>query len=132
MENKGKMRERDYWAYGAGVLGIAAISQLISQLSYFYTDKVGMVNSASSFGAKVGGGIGSGLIGWVLGVFGYVSQATEQTASAIQGVLVISNWIPGVMVAMMLILMLLYDIDKKYPHFREQLHNGRTREENAK
>lgn len=87
---------------------------------------VGMVNSASSFGAKVGGGIGAGLIGWVLGMFGYVSQATEQTATAIQGVLVVCNWIPGIMVAIMLILMLSYDLDKKYPNFREELRARRA------
>ena len=43
----GKMRERDFWSYGAGVLGVAAIGQLISQLSFFYTDKVGMAASVA-------------------------------------------------------------------------------------
>lgn len=88
---------------------------------------VGMVNSASSFGAKVGSGIGSGIIGWVLALFGYASQAAEQSASALQGVLVISNWIPGIMIAILLVLMLAFDLDKKYPHYREELqakHEG--------
>lgn len=87
---------------------------------------VGMINSASSFGAKVGGGIGSGLILWVLGMFGYVSKAAEQTATAIQGVLVVCNWIPGIMVAILLVLMLVYDLDKKYPNFREELRARRA------
>ena len=43
----GKMRERDFWAYGAGVLGVAVIGQLIAQLSFFYTDKVGMAASVA-------------------------------------------------------------------------------------
>ena len=87
---------------------------------------VGMINSASSFGAKVGGGIGSGLILWVLGMFGYVSKAAEQTATAIQGVLVVCNWIPGIMVAILLVLMFVYDLDKKYPNFREELSARRA------
>lgn len=87
---------------------------------------VGMINSASSFGAKVGGGIGSGLILWVLGMFGYVSKAAEQTATAIQGVLVVCNWIPGIMVAILLVLMFVYDLDKKYPNSREELSARRA------
>ncbi len=82
---------------------------------------VGMVNSASSFGAKVGSGIGSGIIGWVLALFGYASAASTQSASALQGILVIANWLPGVLIAILLVLMLLFDLDKKYPTFREEL-----------
>lgn len=36
------MRQRDFWGYGVGVFGITAITQVIGQLTYFYTDKVGM------------------------------------------------------------------------------------------
>lgn len=82
---------------------------------------VGMVNSASSFGAKVGSGIGSGIIGWVLAFFGYASQATTQSASALQGVLVISNWIPCILIIILLVLMLLFDLEKKFPSYREEL-----------
>lgn len=82
---------------------------------------VGMVNSASSFGAKVGGGIGAGIIGWVLALFGYASAAATQTDSALQGILVIANWLPGVLIAILLVLMLLFDLDKKYPTYREEL-----------
>lgn len=91
---------------------------------------VGMVNSASSFGAKVGSGIGSGLIGWILGIYGYASQAATQTASAIKGILVVANWMPGVLVAVMLLLMLVYDIDRKYPHFKEELRERREAAQN--
>jgi GPH family glycoside/pentoside/hexuronide:cation symporter len=84
---------------------------------------VGMVNSASSFGAKVGGGIGSGIIGLILSVFGYASHAATQTSRAITGIFVISNWLPGILITIMLILMLLYDIDKKYPDFKNDLNN---------
>ena len=36
------MRQKDLWSYGVGVLGISVITGVIGQISYFYTDKVGM------------------------------------------------------------------------------------------
>ena len=43
----------------------------------------GLVNSACSFGYKIGNGIGSALLGLILEIGGYVGEAAAQTASAL-------------------------------------------------
>lgn len=43
----------------------------------------GLVNSASSFGQKVGNGLSSAIFGWILAAGGYVGGAAVQTPSAI-------------------------------------------------
>lgn len=43
----------------------------------------GVIFSASSFGQKVGTGVGTALTGWLLSYGGYVGTAAEQSASAI-------------------------------------------------
>ena len=46
----------------------------------------GLVNSACSFGYKIGNGIGSALLGVILEVGGYVGNAAAQTASALTSI----------------------------------------------
>lgn len=83
--------------------------------------KVGLVQTATSFGGKVGGGFASGIIGWALAFGGYVSSAAVQTESAITSVFAICIYIPAILYAVLLILIQLFDMDKKYPGFREEL-----------
>lgn len=82
---------------------------------------VGLTNSATSFGAKVGAGFGAGLIGWILEWGGYVGTAQVQTESAIRSIFAISIWLPGILILILLLLMMAYDMDKKYPDFRKEL-----------
>ena len=82
---------------------------------------VGLVNSATSFGAKVGSGVGAGLTGWILEWGGYVGTAAVQTESAIRSIFAVSIWLPGILTLILLLLMMAYDMDKKYPNFRKEL-----------
>lgn len=66
---------------------------------------VGLVNSATSFGGKVGTGFGAGLIGWILEWGGYVGTAQVQTESAIRSIFAISIWLPGILILLLLLLM---------------------------
>lgn len=93
---------------------------------------VGLVNSASSFGAKVGSGIGAGLIGIVLELGGYLSNSPTQSESAIDSVFAISIWIPGALIIVLLLLMMAYNLDTKYPRFREELTKRRAAQEQTK
>ena len=54
----------------------------------------GLVNSACSFGYKIGNGIGSALLGVILEVGGYVGNAAAQTASALTSIRICFVWIP--------------------------------------
>ncbi|WP_161979626.1 MFS transporter [Streptococcus sp. S784/96/1] len=74
----------------------------------------GLVFSASSFGSKVGSGIGSALLGWILAAFGYVSSSATQPALAITGIKVIFLYVPIVFFALMVLIMYFYDLDDKY------------------
>ena len=82
----------------------------------------GLVNSGASFGIKVGTGIGLALIGWLLGVGGYIGGgATEQSDLAIQMILALNIAIPLVLTIVQLLLLLLFKMDKEYPMILAEL-----------
>lgn len=63
----------------------------------------GLINSASSFGFKVGNGLGSAILGWVIGAAG------AGTGSEITFI-----WIPAILCIGQVIVMLFYHLDKEY------------------
>lgn len=81
----------------------------------------GLVFSANSIGQKIGSGIGSAVLGWVLAAFGFVSSSAAQPASAISGIRVIFLYVPLVVFAIMFIILLFYKLDKEYGHIVEDL-----------
>lgn len=54
----------------------------------------GMVYSGYTMGGKIGGGLGSAMVGWIMGLCGYVGTAEVQTASAIMSIRVINSLLP--------------------------------------
>lgn len=74
----------------------------------------GLVFSANSIGTKVGSGIGSAVLGWVLAAFGFVSSSATQPATALNGIRVIFLYVPIVVFAVMFIILLFYKLDKEY------------------
>ena len=74
----------------------------------------GLVFSANSIGQKVGSGIGSAVLGWVLAAFGFVSSSAVQPDSAINGIRVIFLYVPVVVFAVMFVILLFYKLDKEY------------------
>lgn len=83
--------------------------------------KVGLVQTATSFGAKVGGGFAAGIIGWVLALGGYKSAAAAQFVSAINSIFAICIYIPMALLILLFILMCMFNLDKTYPHFKNDL-----------
>lgn len=81
----------------------------------------GLVNSACSFGYKIGNGIGSALLGLILEIGGYVGEAATQTASALTSIRVCFVWIPIVVYIAGLIIMKFYHLDKEFPGIIEEL-----------
>lgn len=74
----------------------------------------GLVNSACSFGYKIGNGIGSALLGVILEVGGYVGNAAAQTASALTSIKICFVWIPIAVYVCGLIIMKFYHLDKEF------------------
>lgn len=79
---------------------------------YYRTE--GLVNSACSFGYKIGNGIGSALLGVILEVGGYVGNAAAQTASALTSIKICFVWIPIAVYVCGLIIMKFYHLDKEF------------------
>lgn len=87
----------------------------------------GLVFSANSIGQKIGSGIGSAVLGWVLAAFGFVSASADQPASAISGIRVIFLYVPLVVFAIMFIILLFYKLDKEYGHIVADLEKRAKR-----
>ncbi|MDQ0221836.1 MFS transporter [Streptococcus moroccensis] len=79
------------------------------------------MSAISSFGTKVGGGLGSALVGVILSVFGYNGAAQVQTASALTGIKVIFSFVPAIMYAIIVILCIFYKLDKVLIEKRQEL-----------
>lgn len=86
---------------------------------------VGMSNSAISFGAKIGSGLGSAMIGWILALGHYDGMLEVQPASALKSIIVVNIWLPGVLLLAILLLLLNYNLDDKYPAIIKELEKRR-------
>ena len=86
----------------------------------------GLIYSAQSFGGKAGAGFGSGIIGWVLGMGGYVGGAAVQSASAIVAIKALFIFIPLVCIVAMFACFIPYKLDKEYPQILEDIEKRRN------
>ena len=96
---------------------------------------VGMSNSASSFGSKIGSGIGGSLIGWILGACGFISGAAvaDQPSSVTGGIFAFSIYIPLVLLVVLAVIFSRYDLEKIYPRIMKELSEKKKSEgKNAK
>ncbi len=74
----------------------------------------GMTNSANSFVGKVGSGLGSAAIGWVLAFGGFDAMAQVQSQSALTAIYALNIYIPLLMFIIMLIVLKTYKLDDIY------------------
>ncbi|WP_313260071.1 MFS transporter [Lacrimispora sp.] len=74
----------------------------------------GLVNSACSFGYKVGSGLGSAMLGWILAVGGYIGGAAVQSASALFSIRICFVLIPIGVYAIGLVIMKFWNLDKEF------------------
>lgn len=85
----------------------------------------GLVNSASSFGFKVGNGLGSAMLGWILGLGGYLEEAAVQSAGAVLSIEMLFIYIPVAAVVLQVIIMAFYKLDREYDTIVDDLKQGR-------
>ncbi|MGO5442071.1 MFS transporter [Faecalimonas sp. LCP19S3_D12] len=86
----------------------------------------GMGNAASSFCSKVGSGVGTAVLGWVLGAGGFDKNPTS--ASAICSLDISFIWIPAISTAIAFVCMLFFDLDKYYDKAVADLAIGKYKE----
>ncbi|MDE7330645.1 MAG: MFS transporter [Lachnospiraceae bacterium] len=89
----------------------------------------GLVNSACSFGYKIGNGIGSALLGLILEIGGYVGEAAQQTASALASIRICFVWIPVAVYIIGLGIMRFYHLDEEFAGIIDDLKKrGKVKE----
>lgn len=83
--------------------------------------QVGMANAATSFGSKIGSGLGAAMIGWILALGGYDGEAVEQADSAINAIIGVSIWLPGILLVICWLFLKAYDLEAKYADIVKEL-----------
>ncbi|MDC7127077.1 MAG: glycoside-pentoside-hexuronide (GPH):cation symporter [Spirochaetales bacterium] len=81
----------------------------------------GLTYSATSFGMKVGTGLGTAIVGWSLAIGHYDGAAAVQPASAIAAMKILYYVIPAILGILSLIVLYFTNIDKIYPKIRKDL-----------
>lgn len=81
----------------------------------------GVLYSATSFGTKVGGGVGAAVSMGILGAAGYDGLAATQTAEAINAIKNLYLYVPMAILGLLPILFYMYKLDKIFPQVMEEL-----------
>lgn len=88
----------------------------------------GMGNAASSFCMKVGSGVGTAALGWILGAGGFDAEAAVQSAGSLGAINISFAWVPVITSVICVVCMAFFDLDKKYDKAVEDLAKGKHRE----
>lgn len=78
----------------------------------------GLPTALNNFASKLGSGIASIGIGAVMAAAGYVGSATQQTEAALKSIIALYTIIPAIICILMLIVLQLFDLEKKLPEMR--------------
>lgn len=81
----------------------------------------GLVYSGGSTGTKLGVGIGSAFVGWILGWGGYVGGQTIQTDSALFAINSLFIYLPIITYFILFVLLYFYKLDNVYPKIFKEL-----------
>lgn len=84
------------------------------------------MSSLSSFGAKVGSGIGGALVGWFLALGQYDGSKAVQAQSALNSEIAMMIGVPMILAIVQIVLLLIWDMDKIRPHILKELENRRN------
>lgn len=79
----------------------------------------GLTNSATSFGMKVGAGLGSAITGWGLAWAAYDGTKEVQTMQTIAGIKTVYTIVPAALIAVGIVVLFFCNLDKIYPQIQE-------------
>lgn len=86
----------------------------------------GLTYSVTSFGQKIGTGLGTAMLGWILALGNYDGMATVQADSALTAIKSLFIYCPMALTVVILIIFYLFlDIDKIYPKAIKELEERR-------
>ncbi|APQ95910.1 MFS transporter [Clostridium botulinum] len=83
----------------------------------------GLVYSAGNFGLKIGIGLGTAIVGWLLAFSNYNGSSKIQTNTAINAINILFIWLPMILSGVQIILLKFYKLDKIYPDIISDLEN---------
>ncbi|WP_066190843.1 MFS transporter [Gracilibacillus timonensis] len=86
----------------------------------------GLVYSGGSMGTKVGVGIGSAFVGWILGWGGYIGGQEMQADSALFAINSLFIYLPIITYVILFVLLYFYKLDKEYPKIFKELQMRKT------
>ncbi len=107
---------------GLGMAGGMSLGMLADSITYGKmktgVDAVGMGNAASSAAQKLGMGLGTAVLGWILSGAGFDAtldaQGIAQPESVITAIQFMYNWIPLILCTLVFVVMLFFfDLEKK-------------------
>ena len=93
---------------------VGAVIAACSEHTYLKTGKRidGSMFSCTSFGTKLGGGIGVALSGWLLDISGYINGAPVQTDGCISMMCIMYLWLPFVFNAIITIILSFLNVEE--------------------
>lgn len=98
------------------------LGMAIDYNEYMYGKRmVASANAASSFGCKVGSGIGASVIGWCLAIAAYDATLTVATEATKQAIFTFSIYLPAIMFAVLFIMSCKFDLEARLPKLREEI-----------
>ena len=80
----------------------------------------GTMYSCTSLGIKIGGGIGTALVGWLLEISGYVGTAATQPASSLRMLSFMYLWLPMLINILVVLLLTQLNVEKANEKLRAQ------------
>ncbi len=114
---------------GFGMMGGTMFGMLQDAITYgewqVGFNHAGMGNAASSFCMKIGSGIGTAALGWILGAGGFDAQMSVQSAAGANAIRVAFVWVPVITSVISIVVLLFFDLDKKYAAIAKDLAEGR-------
>lgn len=87
----------------------------------------GMGNAASSFCMKIGSGIGTAALGWILSAGGFDAEASVQSAASLGAITTAFVWVPVMTTVICVVCLFFFDLDKKYDQAVADLAEGKHR-----
>ena len=110
-------------------LTVLTINMLIDCMDYgewkFKKRGEGIYSCISGFCSKIGTGLGTWLVGFVMTIGGYVSEAGSQSQSAINSIIGAYTVIPAVLYLLSAIAIYFYKLDDELPQIHAELEERR-------
>ena len=77
--------------------------------------------SCTSLGVKLGGGIGTAVVGWLLELSGYVGTASVQPASCIRMLQFMYLWLPFIFEILITIMLSCLNVEQENERLKKEL-----------